>query len=76
MTCDHDIERREEVMHLCNIRHNTDNSHKNCDTEYCQFERTDCPHIFGFQVCECGQKFVGKLGDYHSDTATKLEEKI
>lgn len=74
MNCQH--KERSEIVHLCNIRHNADNSHKTCDTEYCRYERDDCPHIFAYQVCECGQKFVGPLGEWYKDTTEYLEEKI
>ena len=74
-TCIHD--ERGEIEHLCNIRHDKYNEHESCDPEKCcKFQKDDCPHIFAFQLCDCGQKYVGKLGEYYKDTTEYLEEKI
>ena len=68
MSCPHDQEDRTEVQMLCNIRHDAQNKHKPCESEYCNWMRCNCPHIFGYQKCSCGKEFVGELGvNYKED---------
>jgi hypothetical protein len=73
-TCNH--EERGEIEHMCNDKHNAAGDHQECNSYNCRYDVTDCPHIFALQLCDCGQKFVGKLGEYHKDTTEYLEEKI
>ena len=73
MSCNHDNDIRTEITHLCNIMHRN-NDHQECHEQCYKYDRTDCPHVFGVQKCECGKEFIGALGDYHKDTTENLRE--
>ena len=64
---------RESVEHMCN-RYSEECGGR---TYYnCHYSKTGCPNIFAVQVCACGQKFVGQMGEYRKDEFTILKEKI
>lgn len=76
MTCKHEQENRSDISHLCNVRHNSNTgAHEFCTTE-CHFNKEDCPHVFGHQVCDCGQEFVGQMGEWYKDTCQELKDKL